>query len=332
MARPRRPGGGRMPRFGLGRPATPRHRTSSCAAADRGPAPARRDRRRPWPTASCEAGTGDRRPSTDRRAGRRSPPPRLRSRAGLPRRTGGGCNRRSSCGSFGGSQHRARLRQIDRWARPSAACAPAPGIFRPSLQRTCRELGDRESGDPRASAVASAVDRPRLEGTRRRAADLSRRSSPSGARRIGLRRARKGAPAGRNRGDRFRVARDRGQARAQRLDVLDVLDRDAAVAIRHALVVRKLADHLGRADQAGAAHEHLARNDGGVKRDREILLEAAYGEAGAQELGHAPVRQERNLQDAVGEAELLGPRAKSAFERRPAVRHAPPVRPRSRPA
>jgi hypothetical protein len=33
------------------------------------------------------------------------------------------------------------------------------------------------------------------------------------------------------------------------------------------------------------------------------------------------VRQERNLQDAVGDAELLGARTKAAFDGRPAMRH-----------
>ena len=99
------------------------------------------------------------------------------------------------------------------------------------------------------------------------------------------------------------------------------LDYDAAVTVRNAKVVRELADHLGRADQTGAAHEHLARNDGGVKYDWEILLQAAYGEARAQELGDTPVRQERDLQDAVGHIELRRAQTEPTFDARPAVRH-----------
>src|SRR5580704_10976837 len=58
-----------------------------------------------------------------------------------------------------------------------------------------------------------------------------------------------------------------------------------------------------------------------MKYDREVLLEAAYGETGAQELGHPPMGKKRDLQDAVGDVELFGPRAKPAFERWPAMRH-----------
>src|SRR5580704_4915966 len=105
-----------------------------------------------------------------------------------------------------------------------------------------------------------------------------------------MRRARKRAPPGRNRSDRLRVARDRCQSCAQGGDIVDVLDRDAAVAIRYALAVRQLADHFSRPDQTGATHEHLARYDGSMKCDRKILLETACGETRVQELGHSPMR------------------------------------------
>jgi hypothetical protein len=57
-----------------------------------------------------------------------------------------------------------------------------------------------------------------------------------------------------------------------------------------------------------------------VKIDWEALLEAADCQTATQELGHPPMREERNLEDAVGKSELRGVGAEAILDRRRPVR------------
>ena len=102
--------------------------------------------------------------------------------------------------------------------------------------------------------------------------------------------------------------------------VVDVLDRDATVAVRQPPIGGKLGDDFGRGDQACPAKQHLEWDDRRVKPDREVLLEAAHREAAAQEFGHAPMGKKRNLENAIGEAELARAGAEALFDARSAVR------------
>ena len=114
------------------------------------------------------------------------------------------------------------------------------------LERLGRELCDRK---PRVLRLV--IRRDRRRGPARSAPPHRRPEQllePTAGRRVRLQRARKSSPARRDTRDRLGIAHDGGQARAQRRDFLNVLDRDTAVAIGQALVTGKLADHLGRAD------------------------------------------------------------------------------------
>jgi hypothetical protein len=106
----------------------------------------------------------------------------------------------------------------------------------------------------------------------------------------------------------------------QLIHVIHVLDRNTPVSVHEALVPRELPDHLGRADQTCSAQQHLARDDRRVKHNREILLEAAHGEAAAQEFGHPPMGKERDLQNTVDEIEFARACAEALFDRRRPVR------------
>ena len=145
-----------------------------------------------------------------------------------------------------------------------------------------------------------------------------------------LQRAGKFASARPDHGGRRRIPRDAGEARAQQIDVVDVLDRDTTVSVHEAPIGPELSDHLGRPDQASAAQKDLARHDRRMKHDRKVLFEAAYRHAPAQELGHPPMREKGNLQDAVDQPEPPRPRTEAAFDLRLAMRERdqPDVQPR----
>jgi hypothetical protein len=66
-----------------------------------------------------------------------------------------------------------------------------------------------------------------------------------------------------------------------------------------------------------------------MEPNRKILLEAAYGEAAAQEFGYPPVGQKRNLQDAVDKSEPARLQAEAPVDFRVAVckRNQPNVEP-----
>src|SRR5207248_2244381 len=96
--------------------------------------------------------------------------------------------------------------------------------------------------------------------------------------------------------------------------VVHVLDRDASISVRQSAVVGELADYFGRSDQTRSAKQHLERDDGCVKHNRKILLQAAHGETSAQEHRHAPMGKERDLKHAVGQAEFPRTRAKTLFD------------------
>src|SRR5262245_60355217 len=67
-----------------------------------------------------------------------------------------------------------------------------------------------------------------------------------------------------------------------------------------------LGDLLG-ADEADSGIEHLASEDGAMEPDGKVLLEAEYRVTARDERRDAPVRQKRDLQDVIGEAELGRP-------------------------
>ena len=133
--------------------------------------------------------------------------------------------------------------------------------------------------------------------------------------------ARKSIAAGPHRRRRCRILRDGGESAAKTSDIVHILDRDAAVAVRQPPVIRELANNFGRADEAFSAHQNLERNDRCVMRDRKTLLEATNGQASTQEFGHAPVRYERNLEDAVNQAASREPHREILSRSR--VDHAP---------
>jgi len=122
--------------------------------------------------------------------------------------------------------------------------------------------------------------------------------------------------------ERYRcgVGNDSSQAFAQLRNVVYILDSDAIVAVRKLLGVRELANDLRGPDEAGAAKEHLQRDDGAVNADRKILLQTTYGKASTQEFRYPPMRKERDLQDVVCEAEFIYAGAEISLYGRPAMR------------
>ena len=93
------------------------------------------------------------------------------------------------------------------------------------------------------------------------------------------------------------ILHDRGEALAQCVDVVHVLDRNACIGARETSHPGKLSDHLTGAEQARSTQQHFKRNDRAVKADRKILFQATHREAAAQEFRHTPMRKKRNLQD-----------------------------------
>ena len=106
---------------------------------------------------------------------------------------------------------------------------------------------------------------------------------------------------------------------AQRGDVVDVFNRDAAVAVGKLPIIRQFADYFRGANKAGAARQDFERGDRTVKADREILLETADREATAQEFRYAPMGQEGKLEHAIGEAKFADLRPKLLFDLRPSM-------------
>jgi hypothetical protein len=51
-----------------------------------------------------------------------------------------------------------------------------------------------------------------------------------------------------------------------------------------------------------------------MEPDRKVLLEAAHGEAAAQEFRYPPMGKKRNLQDAVDKSEPLRQRAEALVD------------------
>src|SRR5713101_4895544 len=86
------------------------------------------------------------------------------------------------------------------------------------------------------------------------------------------------------------------------------------------LRVRELANDFRGPDQARPAQQDFQWRDGAVKADRKILLQTAHGQASAKEFRYPPMREKRDLEDAVCETKLDCARAEIPFYGRRAMR------------
>src|SRR5262249_55528006 len=122
--------------------------------------------------------------------------------------------------------------------------------------------------------------------------------------------------------ERYRpgICNDGTEAFSQPPNVVHVLDRDAIVALRKLLRVRKLANDLRGPDKARPAHRVTARLGGVGESDRKTLHQTQNAHPPEKKSRSPPMRKERDLQDAIEEAEFDHARAEISLYGRPAMR------------